>query len=421
MNFAPDLAGFLFCNLTNKRYNQVYRISFILNEDVDPARFQQAIEDLRLRFPSFFVRLHRGFMRDTLVPVGEVKVEPEQNYPYPCSKMSIDKNGTLIRFLYNGPRLALELSHTISDGGGVLVFMKTLLARYLELGGVKIMRAETGLPQLDEPPKPEELRDDYRHFARKVKGKAFSPPVSWKYTPKKYRDFIQVQHGRFPVAQLLAQAKEKGVTVTEYLTAAYLLAFYRTQAAARSTKKSLTITVPISARKLFGSISLRNFALVTAVSFKPREKAGEWSLDDILAATKGQLAVACTEEEMRKNLWKMAALGNLSVMNIVPNAVLRRCFNLGYYFLNRETSCLSSLGKVELSACMQPHVRSAEVMMNDTPTGRIQLICFSLGEHTEVFLSSPTKETIVQKAFFNILQECGIDVKHGDYADILSR
>ncbi|MCL2531076.1 MAG: hypothetical protein FWE40_02825 [Oscillospiraceae bacterium] len=419
MNFAPDLAGYLFCNLTKKSDNEVYRISFILKEDVDPARFQQAIEDVRPRFPSFFVRLHRGFMRDTLVPVGDVKVETEQGHP--CRKMPIDKNGTFIRFLYNGPRLALELSHTISDGGGVLIFMQTLLARYLELGGVLINHAETGLPQLDEPPKPEELRDDYRHFARKVKGKVPNPPPTWKYTPKKHLDFLQIQHGRFPVAQLLSLAKAQGVTATEYLTAAYMLAFYRTQPAARSTKKSLTITVPLSARKVFGSTSLRNFALVTDINFRPADKAGEWSLEDIIAAIKGQLAAAATEEEMRKNLWKMAALGSLPIIKIVPNAVLRPFINLGYRIVSRETSCLSNLGKLELPACMQPHVRTAEITVSNPPAGRIQFVTFSFGEYMEVFQSSATKETIVQLEFFKIMQEQGVDVKYGDYADILNR
>ncbi|MCL2445628.1 MAG: hypothetical protein FWD06_02535 [Oscillospiraceae bacterium] len=419
MKFTPDLAGYLFCNLTKKSDNEVYRIAFILNEDVNPARFQQAIDDVRPRFPSFFVRLHRGFMRDSLIPVGKINVTPEQGHP--CRKMPIDKNGTLLRFFYNGPRLALELSHAVSDGEGVLVFMKTVLARYLELGGVEIIHAETGLPQLDEPPKPEELRDDYRHFARKVKGKVPNPPSTWKYTPKKHLDFLQIQHGRLPIAQLLSLSKAQGVTATEYLTAAYMLAFYRTQPAARSTKKSLVMTIPLSARKMFGSTSLRNFALVTDVSFKPSDKPGEWSFEEILAAIKGQLAAACTEEEMRKNLWKMAALGSLPIIKIVPNVVLRPFINLGYRIVSRETSCLSNLGKLEMPACMQPHVRTAEITVSNTPAGRIQFVTFSYGDFLEVFQSSSTHETVVQQTFFKILQERGIDVKYGDYADILNR
>jgi|GEM_PF-1525507 len=415
MKFAPDLAGYLFCNLTKKRDNEVYRISFILNEDVNPARFQQAIDDVRPRFPSFFVRLHRGFMRDMLVATGEVKAMPEQGHP--CQKMPLGKHGTFIRFLYNGPRLALELSHAVADGEGVLIFMQTLLARYLELGGVEI--TETGLPRLDEPPKPEELRDDYRHFARKVPGKAPGPPVAWKYNAKKHLDFLQVQQGRFPVAQLLERARAREVTATEFLVAAYFQAFYRTQSSARSTRKSLTMAVPIAARKTFGSTSLRNFALVTVVNFKPSSKAGEWSFDDILAAIKGQIAAACTEEEMRKNLWKMAALGSMPILKVVPNTVLRPFVKIGYYLASQETSCLSNLGKLTLPACMQPHVRNAEITVSNSPYGRIQFIALTFGDNMEIFLSSSTKEIIVQQELFKILQEHNIDVQCGDYADIL--
>ncbi|MCL2195842.1 MAG: hypothetical protein FWB76_07835, partial [Oscillospiraceae bacterium] len=84
-------------------------------------------------------------------------------------------------------------------------------------------------------------------------------------------------------------------------------------------------------------------------------------------------------------------------------------------------SCLSNLGKFELPACMQPHVRAAEITVSNTPAGRIQFIAFSFGDNMEIFQSSSTKETAVQIEFFHILKEHGIDVKHGDYTDILSR
>ena len=59
--YRLDTAALIFPAIARRDWSNGFRLSMTLTEEVDPAILQKAAEEMRSRFPSFFVGLHKGF------------------------------------------------------------------------------------------------------------------------------------------------------------------------------------------------------------------------------------------------------------------------------------------------------------------------------------------------------------------------
>ena len=131
--YRLDTAALIFPAIARLDWCNAFRVSATLGEEVDPYVLQHAVDDMRGRFPSFFVTLHKGFFWCYLEESSR-KVEVQQDYAYPLTFMSSRELKTnCLRVLYYKDRIAAEFFHSLSDGRGGSVFLCNLVARYLEL------------------------------------------------------------------------------------------------------------------------------------------------------------------------------------------------------------------------------------------------------------------------------------------------
>ena len=68
-----------------------------------------------------------------------------------------------------------------------------------------------------------------------------------------------VIHGVIHASRLNGAAKQKGVTLTAYLTAILIMAVYETTLPFNNDNRPIVISMPVNLRKIFPSSSLRNF------------------------------------------------------------------------------------------------------------------------------------------------------------------
>lgn len=405
MKFAPDLAAFMFACMFSDRANEVCRIAFLLNESVQPEPLRQAFDDLRLRFPSFFVGLQRTAFRNWLVNTGlGGDVVPAQRV---CLPFKLGVQNTLVRAIYEGNWLVFEFAHVVADGGAGVEFAKTLLVRYLELCGEEVDWA--GILNLDEPPTPEELRDDYAHHYRKCKGKTPKPPIPFHHDVKREKGYLQITTVQLQLQQLIAAAKTAQVTVTEYLVAAYMLAFYRNDPKAQHSCRPIRITIPISLRRFFNSTSLRNFSLVTDLSLYPREHPNATHAD-ILSDIRGKLATQITPEEIDRLIYTNQSMRQVPIVDFVPNVLLRAGVYAGYMFMGEGTSALSNIGTIVLPPSVAVHVQNTQVAVSTSPRAALQAIAHTYQNHHNVVFTHSTRNTSVIADFAHVLQELGFDV-----------
>ena len=126
--FRMDNAALIFPAVMRRHWNNVFRQSVTLNENIDPKLLSEAVRLLRPRFPSFYVRLRTGVFWYYLEEIhGEIEVR--EDFAYPLTHMSRrETRRALLRVFYYVNRIAVEFHHSVTDGTGATAYMKNLTA-----------------------------------------------------------------------------------------------------------------------------------------------------------------------------------------------------------------------------------------------------------------------------------------------------
>ena len=153
--YPLDNAAVLYSALQKEKYSAIYRFSAVMAEKVDRAALQRAVDKTMPRFPSFGVRIRKWAFWYYFEPNPAPGPFVKEDISNPCQPVRFrEDNGWLVRFYVYDRRISLEVFHAVSDGGGALVFFKTLLAVYLRELGHDIPNTH-GILDVEEPPRKE--------------------------------------------------------------------------------------------------------------------------------------------------------------------------------------------------------------------------------------------------------------------------
>lgn len=123
--------------LQKESNTSTYRVSLIFHESIDPALLQQAVNVAIGRFPLLSAKIRKGVFWNYFEQSGDpLLVEQETNYP--CYPMKNLWAGHLVRVLYFGKKLSVEVFHALTDGAGAVEFLKAVAYQYLLLKGHEI-------------------------------------------------------------------------------------------------------------------------------------------------------------------------------------------------------------------------------------------------------------------------------------------
>ena len=147
-------------NLSDPEHHSIMGAFLTLKDPVDGGILRSAVETLRTRFPYFYVRAAYRGKDEEIVPNGLPMTI--RNTWDPISLNTEAANFHLAAWKYEGRRLAFEISHSLTDGTGVLPYVQSVLYLYLSkvtgsffdpagirLPGQPIPESETGNPFRD--------------------------------------------------------------------------------------------------------------------------------------------------------------------------------------------------------------------------------------------------------------------------------
>ena len=110
-------------------YQSIMGVILSLRDPVDGKILRCVVEEMRERFPYFYVKAaNRG---DDLVTVPNDLPMTVRNTWEPIRLHSEASNYHLAAWKYEGRRLAFEIHHALTDGSGVLPYIKSIMYLYL--------------------------------------------------------------------------------------------------------------------------------------------------------------------------------------------------------------------------------------------------------------------------------------------------
>ncbi len=411
-NWYPlDNAAKIYPPCSNYRRPGNFALMAELNEVVDKDILNKAVNNLLKRFPTFNVKLKKGWFWYYF----EENNKPffvQQEDPYFMSYIDgIENNGYLFRVLYNENKIKMVIFHSLCDGTAGMDVFKSLLYEYLLLCGKKV--SSDGLIKTAYAPSSfEEEEDDFltTYERKKVKKQKHKNAFCTDGTAFSY-DGVGLITGRVKVEELKALAKKYDATLTTFLSALYMQVIYNTYIKNKKVKNKLvTILVPVNLRKYFNSNTMRNFAMFVRLS---HDYLAPITLEECVNACKTQMQEELTKEKLEATMHFNVKTEKNILLKIMPLFIKDVAMRLAYRFVgdNLHTSNLSNLGIVELPESMKKYVKSFTFALNASYSGKINMAVVSYDGYMNITSTRNFTETLIEKEFFSFLSHNGVNVE----------
>lgn len=411
--YRLDTAALIFPAIMKRNWSNVFRLSCELDEDIDLEILQKAVDELRERFPSFYVCLRRGVFWCYLREIRG-NVEVRQDFAYPSTHMNQKEvSKCCLRVLYYKKRIAVEFFHSLTDGRGGSIYLCTLTARYLELKhGIQIPSGGSVL-DITAGPKPEELEDSFLKNSAII-GSPRKEPAAYRLRGT-YDDsgFLTLTTGIADTERLLDVAHRYKATVTAFLSAVMAKSIIEMQSEERSRNqtKPVKITIPVDMRRLYNSCTVRNFALTLNIGVDP--KLGDYSLQDLCTAITHQLAISATPQNMSGMIAANVLPQKMLLLRVCPWFLKRFVMDLVYRTSGERNGCLniSNLGRINLPDEMRAHVRRMDFIIGPQRSYPNNCSVVALGERTYINMIRNIHESELERRFFSELVALGVPIE----------
>ena len=263
-----------------------------LSKPVDGKILRDTVERLRERFPYFYVRaVPEG---NDLIPVENPLPMTVRNTWVAIRLNAEESNFHLAAWKYEGQRVAFEISHSLTDGAGVLPYIKSAMYLYLSqktgeafapagfrLPGDKIPESETGNPfpdlDIDSVEEPIYQKKTTADFYRLNRTGEIEP---------------QIFYLKLPEAQVIEYCRDNDGSPNVFCSVMLAKAARRCDP---EGDKTISVAVAIDHKAMLGNHdNYRMFANVVEVDF-PKSR----SLEDVMKActiARGQIMLQAQPE-----------------------------------------------------------------------------------------------------------------------------
>lgn len=408
-----DNAGLIFPAALRRHWSNAFRLSVSFRDPVDPTLLQQALDETAPRFPSMCARLRRSMFWYYLEELESAPTVREDGCQPLIGMKRADIRRCAIRVLYYRERMAVEYFHAVTDGTGALVFIKTLAAAYVRLRYGTEVPNTCGVLDIHEPPHPEELEDSFQHNVGPVSAPRDERNVYRFGGVLEPGRFLHVTSGILDSGELLRASRERGVTVTAFLTAVLLESILEIQAEdvpKVQKRRKVKVQIPVNLRKLYGGQTLRNFVAVANIGVDPR--MGEYDFEELIRLVHNQMQLSITAKNMRAIFTPNVTSEQNPVVKVVPlflkNLIMRAVFDTVGERVSSMS--LSNIGNVELPAEMAPFVTRIEFVLGPQSIAPYNAGVVSWNGRTFINIVRNTVEARLEEKVFTKLVRLGLHV-----------
>jgi len=414
--YALDHAALIYPPILSDRVSAYYRIQAILDERVDAAMLQTALDTVRPRFPYFQTELRKGFFW-FFFEKNDKPHHVVQDSRYPMQKLSTKRRGSyLFRVRTHENRVALEMCHILTDGYGALVFFRTLLAEYYRLQGILTpydasVLDPAGTPELHE------WEDAFSRYATPGVPEPRRGEPAWHLPGMTLPvHTMRATTGELSLSAALAKAKEYGATLTVYLSSVYLAALQDVQdadprCADRARRKLLRLQVPANLRNFFPSGTLRNFSLYALPDLDTR--LGHYEFREIVTRVRAMMTLAFDPKELRRTITRNVMTTKNPFIRTIP-LFIKIPVMRGVYKTHGEnlyTSLSTNVGQAKLPDSFAARVLRMDVLLPSTPGLKTVAGILSHRDSLSISFGSVIERNDLERAFFTRLVRDGLRVK----------
>ena len=401
-----DNAAKLFSAASSPKDTRVFRFYCELKEEVKEEILQEALNQTIQKYPVFLSVMRKGLFWHYLEK-SELRPVVREEYKEPCSSLYVrDKKTLLFEVTYYKKRINFEVFHALTDGTGATEFLRELVKNYLyliheeDLEPVELSNQYLTIKDQEDDSFSRYYDPD---FPRKKKKKIRA--VQIKKGGKGYEE-LQINEASMSVKELLGIAREKKVSMSVLLTAAFICAIHE-EMSRMQEKKPVILMVPVNLRKIFPSDSMLNFFGYIEPGYQ--FGGGKDSFEDVLEAVKLYFQENLSKEHMAGRMNELIAIEKHKILKWAPLELKNRCIRAGAKMAEQEvTAVLSNMSVVKMPEDYAQYIEKFGVY---TSTNRTELCICSFQDTLSLGFTSRYDSTNIQRNFYRILKELGASVK----------
>ena len=408
-----DNAAKIYPAARRKNWSNVFRQSITLIEEVDIDILKTSLDVIIRRFPTIASRLRRGIFWYYLQQV-ESSPEIKDEYSYPLTYMSHkEMRKCAFRVIVYKERIAIEFFHSLTDGTGALIFLKNLVAEYLEQKYKINIPLEYGILNRNESPLEEELEDCFLKNASKYQASR-KDTNAWHMTGVLEKDdFLHLTCFKLSVKECLDLAHKYNSTMTAFVSAVMMMALYNLQNEKNpivKKQKRIKVLIPINLRTLFKCNTLRNFAMYTIPEIDPR--LGEYTFTEIIEIVKHKMGMEFTTKHMSRVIATNVNDEKNPLVRLIPlplkNTVMKTIFDI----VGERKSCLSlsNLGQIKIPLVMEKYIKRFDFILGVQAQAPYNCGMLSYQDTVYINFIRNTKDADLERHFFGVLQGLGLSV-----------
>lgn len=408
-----DNAAKIYPAARRKNWSNIYRQSVTLHEDVDATVLQSALDVTVKRFPSIAARLRKGAFWYYLQQV-EAAPPIREEYSYPLVYMSGEEmRSCALRVIVYHNRIAVEFFHALTDGTGALIFLKNLVAEYLEQKHGIAIPCEHGIVDRRAEPDEQELEDCFPKNAGPVPASRKDTDAWHMYGVPQRDGFLHLTCFQIPVKSALEMAHRHHATLTVFMSAVMMMALLNLQKEKTPVvkqQKLIKLLIPINLRQLFPCNTLRNFAMYTIPEIDPR--LGDYTLDEICRVIQHKMGAEFTAKHMSRVIATNVNDEKNPLVRLIPlplkNAVMKAIFDS----VGEKKACLSlsNLGQIKIPEAMAVYIERFDFVLGVQAAAPYNCGMLSYGDTMYINFIRNIQDAELERHFHAVLHQLGLPV-----------
>ena len=318
----------------------------------------------------------------------------------PCSRLYIpDKKSLLFEVSYHENRINFEVYHALTDGTGAMYFLEELVQNYLILA-----HPEAKLPRIkpvEEITPGDQEEDSFSQYysADLPRNKEKKPAAVKLKGEKVVHEEMHILEAELPVKELHAKARERGVSITVYLTAVLLCAIHE-EIPKNKQKRPIGLMIPVNLRNYFPSQSMTNFFGWIEISFAFQE---DTTFEDVLADVKEQFKRELTPEKIAMHMNGYVRIEKHFLVRMVPLEIKRYFLMAGANLGSRcITAVYSNIGILKFPEEYRNYIERFGIFAS---TDSLQLCSCSYEGKMVLGFTSKLPDDSIQRNFLQILKK----------------
>ena len=402
-----DNSAKIFPIASSKKYSSVFRLSAVLKEKIDKYILKKSVNLVLKHLPSFKVKLKKGafwyyFEENT----KDIIVEEEKDYP--CKYIDPNTNNDyLFKVTYWNNKINLDIFHSLTDGNSGIIFLREIVYTYIELAHKeefkKSLRTKRKVSN--------NVEDDYlKNYDKKSKGGRGGKKAYILQGKKLPLAAIGVIHVNINLEQLKNEARKKGTTITQYLTAVLIYSIYNSKYKNLNNEKPIKVCVPVDLRKYFKSDTVSNFFSYITLNANMKLKMLQ-NFEGILKFVKSEFERLLTKEEISKTMSANVKLGNNPIIKMIPLFLKLPIVKLSYLEIRKyTTTTFSNIGRIGIIGEYQKYIDKFLMLIAPETVEKIKCSSCSFENNLVFTFTSTLESTEIEQEFCKKLKEEGIEI-----------